>query len=328
MTENVSSGLEIGRQAMQAEAAAIESAAVRLGEGFERAIKTILAAKSKLVVCGIGKSGHIGGKLAATFSSSGIPSVFLHAAEAIHGDLGVYQPGDPTIVLSKSGSTAEVLRLMPLFKKFESPIIAIVGNVDSPIAQAADVVLDAGVEKEADPLNLMPTSSSTVSLAIGDALAAALVKARDFTAEDFAVYHPGGQLGRNLTMQVGEVMHPIERVACVSGEDSLREVVIRMTRFPLGAACIVDESNQLLGIITDGDIRRLLSGDGDILNKVVNECMTQNPISTHSTMRLGQALGIMEDRPSQISVLPVVEEGTAQFLGLLRIHDAYQPSFS
>ena len=217
---------------------------------------------------------------------------------------------------------------MPLFRKFESPIIAIVGNIDSPIAQAADVVLDASVEKEADPLNLMPTSSSTVSLAIGDALAAALVKARDFTAEDFAIYHPGGQLGRNLTMQVGEVMHPSERVACVGAEDTIREVVIRMTRFPLGAACIVDAANQLLGIITDGDIRRLLSGDGDILSKVVKDCMTQNPISTHSNMGLGQALRIMEDRPSQISVLPVVEEGTTQFLGLLRIHDAYQPSFS
>jgi arabinose-5-phosphate isomerase len=328
MIENVPSGLEIGRQAMQAEAAAIEIAASRLGEGFERAVEVILAAKSKLVICGIGKSGHIGGKLAATFSSSGIPSVFLHAAEAIHGDLGVYQPGDPTIVLSKSGSTAEVLRLMPMFKKFKSPVIAIVGNMDSPIALAADVVLDGSVEKEADPLNLMPTSSSTVSLAIGDALAAALVNARAFTAEDFATFHPGGQLGRNLLMDVGEVMHPRERVACASAEETLREVVIRMTRYPLGAACIVDANGDLLGIITDGDIRRLLSGDGDILNKIVGDCMTKGPISTHSSMGLGRALQIMEDRPSQISVLPVVEEGSQQFLGLLRLHDAYQPSFS
>lgn len=328
MTENAPSGLEIGRQAMQAEAAAIEIAAGRLGEGFERAVEVILAANSKLVICGIGKSGHIGSKLAATFSSSGIPSVFLHAAEAIHGDLGVYQPGDPTIVLSKSGSTAEVMRLLPMFKKLKSPVIAIVGNMDSPIAIAADVVLDASVEKEADPLNLMPTSSSTVSLAIGDALAAALVNARAFTAEDFATFHPGGQLGRNLLMDVGEVMHPRERVACASAEETLREVVIRMTRYPLGAACIVDTNNDLLGIITDGDIRRLLSGDGDILNKIVGDCMTKEPISTHSSMGLGQALRIMEDRPSQISVLPVVKEGNQQFLGLLRLHDAYQPSFS
>ncbi|MGJ8640851.1 MAG: KpsF/GutQ family sugar-phosphate isomerase [Opitutaceae bacterium] len=328
MTDNAISGLEVGRQAMRAEAAAIEIAADRLGEGFERAVDVILAAKSKLVICGIGKSGHIGSKLAATFSSSGIPCVFLHAAEAIHGDLGVYQPGDPTIVLSKSGSTSEVIRLMPLFHKFESPVIAIIGNVDSPIAKMADVVLDASVEKEADPLNLMPTSSSTVSLAMGDALAAALVKARGFTAEEFATFHPGGQLGRNLTMSVGEVMHDSEQVACATAEETLREVVIRMTRHPLGAACVVGENGELLGIITDGDIRRLLSGDGEILGKLVGDCMTANPISTHSQMGLGQALRIMEDRPSQISVLPVVEEGTTRFIGLLRLHDAYQPSFS
>jgi arabinose-5-phosphate isomerase len=328
MTDKASTGLDVGRQAMQAEAAAIEIAAGRLGADFERALELILKSKTKLVICGIGKSGHIGCKLAATFSSSGIPSVFLHAAEAIHGDLGVYQPGDPTIVLSKSGSTAEVLRLMPMFRKFKSPVIAIVGNMQSPIAEQADVVLDASVEQEADPLNLMPTSSSTVSLAIGDALAAALVKARDFTAEEFATFHPGGQLGRNLLMTVGDVMHGADRVACAKADETLREVVIRMTQFPLGAACVVDQANNLLGIITDGDIRRVLSGDGDILSKVVGDCMTASPISTHPAMPLGEALRIMEDRPSQISVLPVVAEQGNEFLGLLRLHDAYQPSFS
>jgi arabinose-5-phosphate isomerase len=328
MTERAITGLEVGRQAMQAEAAAIQIAASRLGAEFEAALQIILNSKSKLVICGIGKSGHIGCKLAATFSSSGIPSIFLHAAEAIHGDLGVYQPGDPTIVLSKSGSTAEVLRLMPMFRKFESPVIAIVGNVDSPIAALADVVLDASVEKEADPLNLMPTSSSTVSLAIGDALAAALVKARDFTAEEFATFHPGGQLGRNLLMTVGDVMHRADRVACARADSTLREVVIGMNQFPLGAACIVDSENKLQGILTDGDIRRILSGEGDILNKTVGECMTPNPIAVHAGMSLGEALRIMEDRPSQISVLPVVGEAGAGFLGLLRLHDAYQPGLS
>lgn len=328
MTDKVISGLEVGRQAMQAEAAAIEIAASRLGAEFEQAVQLILDSKSKLVICGIGKSGHIGCKLAATFSSSGIPSIFLHAAEAIHGDLGVYQPGDPTIVLSKSGSTAEVLRLMPMFRKFKSPVIAIVGNTDSPIAALADVVLDASVEKEADPLNLMPTSSSTVSLAMGDALAAALVKARDFTAEDFATYHPGGQLGRNLLMKVSDVMHQSSRVACANADATLREVVIAMTQFPLGAACVIDAENNLKGIITDGDIRRLLSGDGDILAKRVGDCMTQNPIATRPALPLGEALRIMEDRPSQISVLPVVAEDGCTFLGLLRLHDAYQPGLS
>lgn len=320
--------LELGRQAMQAEAAAIQIAAQRLGDSFERALDVILESKTKLVICGIGKSGHIGTKLAATLSSCGIPSVFLHAAEAIHGDLGVYQPGDPTIVLSKSGSTAEVLRLMPLFKKFASSVIAIVGNIHSPIAAAADVVLDSSVESEADPLNLMPTSSSTVSLAIGDALAAALVQARAFTKEQFATYHPGGQLGRNLLMTVGDVMHAADQVACAQAEETLREVVIRMTTFPLGGACVTDPAGCLIGIITDGDIRRLLSKEGDILTLKAGTCMTKTPVCTSPEMSLGDAVRMMENRPSQISVLPVVSSETHRLIGLLRLHDIYQTNLS
>lgn len=313
---------------MQAEAAAIQIAAERLDGAFERALDVILEAKSKLIICGIGKSGHIGTKLAATLSSCGIPSVFLHAAEAIHGDLGIYQPGDPTIVLSKSGSTAEVLRLMPMFKKFASSVIAIVGNMNSPIAAAADVVLDGSVENEADPLNLMPTSSSTVSLAIGDALAAALVQARDFTKEQFATYHPGGQLGRNLLMTVGDVMHAVDKVACAQAEETLREVVIRMTTFPLGGACVTDAAGGLIGIITDGDIRRLLSQEGEILNLKAGNCMTKAPIFTSSQMLLGDAIRMMENRRSQIAVLPVVTSRQRQLIGLLRLHDVYQTNLS
>lgn len=310
---------------MQAEAAAISSAASRMGASFEEAVEILHTCKSKLIICGIGKSGHIGAKLAATFSSSGMPAVFLHAAEAIHGDLGVYKPGDPTIVLSKSGSTEEVLRLMPMLKKFQSPVIAIVGNVKSPIAAAADVVIDASVEMEADPLNLMPTSSSTVSLAIGDALAAALVNVREFTAQDFATYHPGGQLGRNLLMSVCDVMHDLDDVACVTAKQTLREVVIQMTKYPWGAACIVNDAGQLVGLVTDGDVRRLLSEMGDILAREVGDCMTVSPVSTHSDITLGEAVRIMEDRPSQISVLPVLDRETEKLTGLLRLHDAYQP---
>lgn len=328
MSKKSLSRLEVGRQAMMAEAAAIKLAAKRLDDSFEKALDVILESRSKLVVCGIGKSGRIGTKLAATLSSCGISAVFLHAAEAIHGDLGVYQPGDPTIVLSKSGSTAEVLRLMPMFKKFESPVIAIVGNVNSPIASTADIVLDGSVESEADPLGLMPTSSSTVSMAIGDALAAALVQARDFTREDFATYHPGGQLGRNLLLKVQDVMHAVDQVACAKVDETLRDVVIRMTRFPLGCACVVDAKNFLVGIITDGDIRRLLSLEGDILSFEVRDCMTPSPIRTHSSMSLGDAVRLMEDRSSQISVLPVVADQDDRLIGLLRLHDAYQPSYS
>ena len=328
MPESNQEVLQTGREAMRAQATAIENAAARLDRAFTVAVDIILAAPSKLVVCGIGKSGRIGAKLAATFSSSGKPSVFLHAAEAIHGDLGVYQPGDPTIVLSKSGSTTEVIRLIPIFRKFKSPIIAIVGNMDSPIAEAADVVIDASVENEADPLNLMPTSSSTVSLAIGDALAVALAKARNFTTEEFATYHPGGQLGRNLLMTVGEVMHPVESIACAQVSDTLREIVIRMTQAPLGAACVVSEDGTLVGILTDGDIRRILTEEGDILAKKVGDCMTAAPISIQLNMTLGEAVQMMEERPSQISVLPVVDEQDSKCLGLLRLHDIYQPSFS
>jgi arabinose-5-phosphate isomerase len=313
---------------MQAEASAIELAASRLGPSFAVAVETILAAPAKLVVCGIGKSGHIGAKLAASFSSSGTPAVFLHAAEAIHGDLGVYQPGDPTILLSKSGSTVEVLRLIPFFKRYKSPIIAILGKIDSPIGAAADVVIDASVVEEADPLNLMPTSSSTVSLSIGDALAAALAKARNFTAEEFASFHPGGQLGRNLLMTVNEVMHPIGGVACVSRETTLRDVVIEMTRTPLGAACVLTSDGSLEGIITDGDIRRILSTEADILEKQVAECMTPGPVFARPEMTLGEAVRIMEDRSSQISVLPVVDGAQNKCIGLIRLHDAYQPNLS
>ena len=328
MDEDRGDRIVTAQQVMQAEAAAIQQASVRIGDDFNQAVDLILKAQSKLVICGIGKSGHIGCKLAATFSSSGIPTIFLHAAEAIHGDLGIYMPGDPTILLSKSGSTAEVLRLMPLLRQFKSPIIAIVGNVDSPIAQQADVVLDASVEREADPLNLMPTSSSTVSLALGDALAAVLVQERKFTAEEFATYHPGGQLGRNLLLQVKDVMHQVSQIACVPISADLREVVIAMTTFPLGAACIVGSKHELLGIITDGDVRRILAQSGDVLARPVSEWMTHKPIVTKESVMIGQALRVMEDRASQISVLPVVSDSGNQVLGLLRIHDAYQPTYS
>lgn len=313
---------------MRAEAAAIELAAGRLGESFEQAVQLLLATESKLVICGIGKSGHIGSKLAATFSSCGLPAVFLHAAEAIHGDLGVYKPGDPTIVLSKSGSTSEVLRLMPLLRKFQSPIIAILGNLNSPIAELADVILDASVEKEADPLNLMPTSSSTVSLAIGDALASALARAKKFTKEDFASFHPGGQLGRNLLLTVGDVMHPLAKVACLTPEQTLREVVIAMNAHPWGAACVVDAEGCLAGIITDGDVRRLLSQSGDLLSRTADACMTRHPVATYAGATLGDAVRLMEERSSQISVLPVIDEATRKLVGLLRLHDAYQSNLS
>lgn len=326
MENKASHILQTGQRVMRFEADAVNAVAERLDEQFIRAVNLIAEAGSKLVLCGVGKSGHIARKLAATFSSCGVPAVFLHAAEAIHGDLGVFQPGDPTLVFSKSGSTQEVVRLLPVFKKMHSPVIAIVGNTESPVAEDADIVLDASVQREADPLGLMPTASSTVMLALGDALASTVAEIRGFTREEFANYHPGGQLGRNLLLSVESVMQPLEKVACVQPGETLRDVVIAMTRSPLGAACVVNTDGHLQGILTDGDIRRLLAAEVDILQQTVEKWMTRAPIFITPERLLGDALRVMEERTSQISVLPVVRGERLQVVGLLRLHDAYQPA--
>ena len=322
------SPLEIAKAVMSAEASAILKASERLGMSFDAAIEILRASQGKVVFCGIGKSGHIAKKIATTFMSGGVDCVFLHASEAIHGDLGIYKPGDVTIVLSKSGSTSELMRLMPIFKAFQSPVIAILGRVDSPIGNASDVVLDASVEKEADPLNLMPTASASVALSIGDALASAMVTEKGFTSEEFARYHPGGQLGRNLLLSVGDVMHPLENVARVHLNHTLRDAVLAMSDYPLGAACVIDESDNLIGIITDGDIRRLLSKEGSVLELPVSDCCTKEPLSVNADCLLREALRLMEDRPSQISVVPVIEKNGQKLCGMVRLHDIYQTDFS
>lgn len=328
MKGDSNSNLGVGKATMQAEATAILASANRLDANFDAAIELLSGAHNKVIICGIGKSGHIGSKLAATFSSCGSPAVFLHAAEAIHGDLGLYQAGDPLLLLSKSGNTEELLRLLPFFKKQSSPIIAILGNIDSPLAEAADVVLDACVDREADPMNLMPTSSAAVALALGDALASSLAHTRGFTPAEFANFHPGGQLGRNLLLKVSEVMHPLERTATLSLNATIREVVIEMSHFPLGAACVLDSEGSLIGLLTDGDIRRLIAEEDVILDKEVSAYMTKAPVSVYPDQNLGEAVALMESRSSQISVLPVVDSETGRALGLIRLHDAYQPSFS
>jgi arabinose-5-phosphate isomerase len=208
--------LDLGRSTLSAEAQAINLAASRLDSNFYRAVQLVLKQNSKVIITGIGKSGHIAQKIVSTFCSTGTPAVFLHATEAVHGDLGIYTPGDPTILVSKSGTTAELVRLIPILREFTSPLIGILGNVNSPLARAVDVVLDASVQREADPLNLAPTSSSTVALALGDALVAAILWARGFDSLDFARLHPSGQLGRNLWLKVDDVMHNKDQVACVS----------------------------------------------------------------------------------------------------------------
>ena len=316
--------LASGKAVLECEANSILGAVKRMDLNFVRAVETILSHKGKLLVCGVGKSGLVGQKITATLSSTGTPAVFLHACEAVHGDLGVYEPGDPTILISNSGSTVECVRLIPILKSFNSPIIALVGNIDSPMGRESDIVLDVSSQGEADPLGIVPTNSTTLALAMGDALACALMKARGFSKEDFARFHPAGQLGRNLLLKVGDVMHSAKDCAVATASTSVREVVIAMTQKPLGAACVLNSENKIDGFITDGDLRRMLQTVVDLDALKCSDIMTKSPICITPEASLGKAVEVMENRKSKISVLPVVDE-SGVFLGLLRLHDIYQP---
>lgn len=318
--------LDTGQRAMEIEAQAITHAAARLDASFSRAVELIFGHTGKLVVTGLGKSGHVARKIVATLCSTGTPAVFLHAADASHGDLGIYAHGDPTLMISKSGATSELLQLIPFLRELHSQRIGILGNPLSPLAAEMDVVLDGSVEREADPGNLAPTASTTVALALGHALAAALMSARNFGVEDFGRYHPGGYLGRALRFTVREVMHGREEVAWATPQDSLKQVVIAMTHHPHGAACVIDTEHRLIGIITDGDVRRALQAHDDIRGLRAIDVMTANPVRIAPEARLLEALRLMEERPSQISVLPVVEASRGVCLGLVRLHDIYRAS--
>src|SRR5215469_3449452 len=239
--------LAAARAAMEIEASSVAAAACRLDGELIRAVELIRGQSGKVVVTGIGKSGHIARKIVATLCSTGTASVFLHPAEAVHGDLGIYTPGDPTVLISRHGTSAELLALVPLLREFHSPLIGILGNNDSPLAARIDVLLDASVEREADPNNLTPTASAVTALALGHALAVALMCARNFTPEEFGRFHAGGQLGRNLKLTVSQVMHAREEAVLVAPETPLKEVIIAMTRRPLGAACVVSAEGTLAG---------------------------------------------------------------------------------
>ena len=316
--------VQTGQQAMDVEARAIAQAARRLDANFSRAVELILGHNGKLVVTGLGKSGHVARKIVATLCSTGTPAVFLHAADASHGDVGIYAPGDPTLMISKSGATAELLHLIPFLREVGSPRIGILANPASPLASEMDIVLDGSVEREADPGNLAPTASTTVALALGHALAVALIRARNFGVEDFGRYHPGGHIGRTIRLTVQQVMHGKDEVAWAKPEDSLKQVVIEMTHHPHGAACIIDAQQRLLGIVTDGDVRRALQAHDDIRGLRAVDVMSAGPVQIAPEARLIDALRLMEDRPSQISVLPVVDSASGVCLGLVRLHDMYR----
>ncbi|MEO8370880.1 MAG: KpsF/GutQ family sugar-phosphate isomerase [Candidatus Solibacter sp.] len=314
--------LAAARAAMEIEAGAIRAAAARLDGELIRAVDLILAHPGKVIVTGIGKSGHIARKIVATLCSTGTAAVFLHPAEAVHGDLGIYTPGDPTVLLSNHGASAELQALVPLLRQFRSPLIGILGNRTSPLAAQMDVLLDASVEREADPHNLAPTASAVTALALGDALAIALMCARNFTPEEFGRFHPGGQLGRNLRLTVSAAMHTGDEVAWVPPDMGLKDVIIAMTRRPLGGACVLSADGVLVGFLTDGDLRRALTNHDDIRTLSASDAMTSRPVTVGPDASLGQALELMERRRSQISALPVVDEG-GRAVGLLRIHDIY-----
>jgi arabinose-5-phosphate isomerase len=312
--------LGAARAAMEIEAAAISRAAARLDSGLIDAAELILSHPGKVVVTGIGKSGHVARKIVATLCSTGSAAVFLHPSEAAHGDLGIYTPGDPTVFISKSATSGELLALVPVLRQFRSPLVGILGSRSGPLAAQVDVLLDASVEREADPHNLAPTASAVTALAVGHALAIALMCARKFTPEQFGQFHPGGQLGRNLRLRVREAMHAGEPVAPAA---TLKEVIIVMTRCPLGGACVVEPDGRLAGLITDGDLRRALSRHDDIRELCAADVMTRRPVEIGPEASLGEALDLMERRESPISVLPVVDEA-GRALGLLRLHDVFR----
>ncbi|MGB0371349.1 MAG: KpsF/GutQ family sugar-phosphate isomerase [Opitutales bacterium] len=297
------------------------SAQNALGEEFERAVACVLKTPGKLIVCGVGKSGLIGQKLAATFSSTGTPAVFLHAVEALHGDLGLVAEGDAALLISNSGST-ELVRLVPFLKQRNLPIISILGKSDSPLGEVSDVILKAGIEQECDDHDIVPSVSTSVALALGDALAVALMQARSFSPNEFAKHHPAGQLGRNLSMRVEDVMQPLDHLSIITESTPMRSVVIGLTDRPQGAALVLSDKNQLIGLVTDGDVRRALQKVDDVFGLCAKDIMTADPIRVDSKEILLNAIALMENRERQISVLPVVHEDKC--VGLLRLHDVYR----
>src|SRR4026207_1309110 len=308
---------------LRLESNAIAQTATRLDAAqVERVVDLIAGCKGNVVILGVGKSGIIGQKIAATLTSTGTPALYLHPSDALHGGLGIVQAGDVVIVLSNSGETEEIIGMLPHLKNRGVPIMAIVGDVNSTLARRADAVLDASVDKEACPLNLAPTTSTTVALAIGDALAMTVMKVKGLTPDDFAVNHPAGQLGKRLTLRVADLMHRDGENPTIAVGSSWVEVVRAISKGGLGAVCVVDDGELLAGIITDGDLRRAIeqTSHESLGQLTCDDFMTRKPIVVTPELLAFDALRLMEDRPSQISVLPVVDQN-GMCVGLIRVHD-------
>lgn len=312
--------LEIAQKVLEIEARTLTEIVSRLDSRFDRAVETLFACHGRVVVAGMGKSGIIGQKISATFSSTGTPSFFLHPAEALHGDLGRLVKGDALLALSYSGETEELVRLLDTVKRLAIPLVLLTGNPSSTLAQASDVVIDASVPQEACPLGLAPTASTTAMLALGDALAMALLEKRGFTEEDYASLHPAGGLGIKLR-RVENLMHTGDKIPCVRPDTLMPEVIYEMSRKGLGHATVVEAESRLVGLISDGDLRRILEREGNqALSLRAADCMTPNPITTQRGELATHALSVMENR--RITALPVVDvQGKLE--GVIHLHDLW-----
>ena len=311
--------IELGLAVLKTESEAITALMPRLDQSFHRACDMLLDCEGRIVVTGMGKSGHIGNKIAATLASTGSPAFFMHPGEASHGDLGMITTDDLLIALSNSGETSEITLLLPLLKRLGIPLIALTGKPGSTLARAADINLDVSIDKEACPMGLAPTSSTTASLAMGDALAIAVLQARGFTEEDFALSHPGGNLGRQLLLRVSDIMHSGDAIPLVPVSSSLSDTLLEMTKKGLGMAGVIDpENNQLLGIYTDGDLRRTFEKMPDIKTARVGDFMTSDCVTIEADRIASEALKIMHDR--KINALMVVDKSNL-VQGALNMHD-------
>jgi arabinose-5-phosphate isomerase len=312
---------ETARKVLEIEAEAIRELIPRLDEGFDRAVATLLACAGRVVTTGLGKSGIIAQKISATLASTGCPSLFLHPAEAIHGDLGRIVKGDVLLAVSNSGDTAEILALVPWTKRLGSPVVALTGNPRSALAQAADVHLDVSIRAEACPLGLAPTASTTAALAMGDALSMALLERRGFTVEDFAVLHPGGRLGKKL-LRVEDLMHTGDDVPRVREDAAMKDVLFEMTRKRLGLTTVVAGDGALLGMISDGDLRRQMARHGyQVFDRRAAECMTRDPVLVGRRELATRALDLMESR--KITSL-LVTDAAGRVEGVLHLHDLWK----
>ncbi len=308
----------LGLAVIQTEAAAVAELAARIDDNFAIACQHMLACTGRIVVLGMGKSGHIGGKIAATLASTGSPAFFVHPGEASHGDLGMIVAKDVVLALSNSGETEEILTILPLIKRLGVPLIALTGNPNSTLASAATVHIDVSVRQEACPLGLAPTSSTTATLVMGDALAISLLEARGFTAEDFARSHPGGRLGRRLLLLIGDIMHSGAAIPQVNANAKLSEALLEMTRKGLGMTAIVDTDRHIVGIFTDGDLRRALDHGIDVHTTGITEVMTRGGKTVHPEQLAAEALQVMQNH--KINALLVVD-AQQQVVGALNMHD-------